>query len=106
MTAILDLAPEAFTELISYLPTADWISLWLCGDRRLQWKLGKGKAVREMVLNCSDDSTFLWPSQINHLDGLHSFSFKSAFSFPADAFSALHLSTLSSNLMKLILETD
>jgi hypothetical protein len=104
MSGILDLAFEPLSEIISYLETLEWISLWFCGDSRMNWRLGRGKAVRKMEIGWWPGSTCLWPSQIIKLDGLETFSLRRGLSAPNRPFSALHLSTLSQNLKKLELQ--
>jgi hypothetical protein len=105
MSGLLDLASEPFAELVSFLGTRGWLGLWLCGDVRLQWKLGRGKGVREMVIGSSETSNGLWPSQINHLDGLMSFCIIRSTSSPYLGPTSLELSNLSQNLKKLVLES-
>jgi hypothetical protein len=106
MSGILDLALEPLAEVIMYLNTHEWTKVWLCGDLKLQWKMGKGKAVRNMVIKWNETSKRVWPSQIIHLDGLQSFSYICPSRGPDEHFSVLHLSTLSSNLKKLVLVGD
>jgi hypothetical protein len=103
MSEFLDLTPETLAEVISYLDTEEWTALWLCGDLKMQWKLGKGKAVREMAISWMETSKCLWPSQIKYLDGLQSFSYYRPFRLHTERFSGLHLSKLSPNLKKLVL---
>jgi hypothetical protein len=70
----------------------------------MNWRLGKGKAVRNMEVCWFPSSACLWPSQIIELDGLDTFSLRRGLSAPDRPFSALHLSTLSRNLKKLELQ--
>jgi hypothetical protein len=106
MAGILDLASEPFAAIISCLDTRDWTGLWLCGDLRLCWRLGKGKAVLDLTIKWSEPSKSLWPSQIRQLDGLASFSFHNSSSDTYRRFTGLHLTTVSQNLEKLELKCD
>jgi hypothetical protein len=106
MTRIYDLAPEPLTEVIRFLYTLDWIALWLTGDKALQWKLSKGRAVRKMEIKWDVSSPGLWPSLIGRLDGLESFTFSSLIGAPVHLLTAQCISTLSRNLQYLSLDGD
>ena len=68
--SFLELALEPFSEIVSYLDTHEWITLWICGDTRINWRLGKGKAVRKMTILWEEARSYPWPSLIAALDGL------------------------------------
>jgi hypothetical protein len=104
MSRILDLASEPFNEVISYLDTLEWTALWICGDLRLNYMLGKGRAVRKMEIEWSTFSRRPWPSQVIELAGLESFSLSCVLSRFLVPLSGLQLSTLSRNLKKLKLD--
>jgi hypothetical protein len=106
MSNLLDLAAEPFSDVISLLDTIALVKLWLCGNVRLQWRLGKGKAVREMSLDWRNVSEYVWPPLIIELAGLTSFSLSCGFSKPVSFLLGHHLSTLSRNLKKLFLQID
>jgi hypothetical protein len=101
MSDILDLPPETLAEVVSYLNTHECTALWLCGDLRLQYKLGKGKAVRKMVVKWKSSSSCPWPSQITHFDGLQSFSLEYDVYTEENRSLNLHLSNLAPKLKKL-----
>jgi hypothetical protein len=103
MSSFLDLAAEPFSGVISLLDTHEWTALWLSGDSKMQWKLGKGRAVKEMTLNWSRFSPCRWPSQIAHLDGLESFTLSRYSCITSRPLPDHHLSTLSQNLRKMSL---
>jgi hypothetical protein len=101
---IVALASEPFNEIISYLDTHEWIALWICGDLRMNWRLGKGKAVRKMEVVWSQTKQGRWPFQAIELDGLESFSFCRYENGPLLTLSSLYLALLNRNLKKLELK--
>jgi hypothetical protein len=106
MSRIFELASEPFNEVISQLDTLEWTALWICGDKRMNWKLGKGKAVCKMVLEWPTFSRCPWPSQVIELAGLQSFSLFNERDAAKNVLSGLQLSTLSRHLEVLNLKSD
>jgi hypothetical protein len=104
MSDLLNLASEPFGDIVSYLNTHEWTTLWLCGNVRLRWRLSKGRAVRNMVLEFHHPNKWNWPSHIAELDGLETFVLKSRFVTLVPQLHALHLAILTHNLKKLVLD--
>jgi hypothetical protein len=103
---LVSLAPEPFEEVISYLNPQEWILLWISGDPRIIWRLGKGKAVRKMAIHWTLGSPCSWPSLISVLEGLESFSFRSAHKAQGKRPSAHHLASLNRNLKRMTFHSN
>jgi hypothetical protein len=102
MSSLVDLAIEPLTEVISLLNTRQWTALWLTGDFRIQWKMPKGKAAREMSVRWPHRSSCLLPPLLDQLSGLQSFCFYREYEYRSGHLTSADLSRLSRNLTSLV----
>jgi hypothetical protein len=106
MTLFLDLAPEPFSQILSYLNTRELINLWRCGDLAMEWRLSKGKAARNVRFDFTKTSKHNWPSIASQFCGLEQFSYISSHDAPDCGLKGHHLATLPQDLKKLYLDCE
>ena len=75
MFNLISLASEVLAEVILMLNLRQVLSLWLCGNNGLNWRLSKGQEVRKMEIKMNFTKTCPWPPVISQFDGLQSFQY-------------------------------
>jgi hypothetical protein len=101
MGSLLNLALDPLVGVIRLLELDDVVNLWMCGNKTINWKLGKGKAVRKIRLIDGKEPSTTWPAVIQNFEGLEILTVYSPYRKDENAITSPNLSACRWNLKSL-----